>query len=153
MATLSAVLRSRLNLAQGGEVAKIKCRVLADETVRNALDASLESCGFDLLQGCLNILSAVDHPAKALYVEMVTRRFSVLLETPQGKYDEIGLRTVGAGFSSLARNSPATLEGLALLSSNADVFTSKVRSELLRKSGEYETIGPAIEHLRDRLKR
>jgi hypothetical protein len=45
------------------------------------------------------------------------------------------------------------LEGLALLNPNADVFTRQVRFGLLWKSEVYESVGPAIEHLRRRVKR
>jgi hypothetical protein len=44
------------------------------------------------------------------------------------------------------------LEGLALLSPNGDVFTRQVCFGLLWKSSEYETVGPAIEYLRERVK-
>jgi hypothetical protein len=45
------------------------------------------------------------------------------------------------------------LQSLALLCPNADVFTPQVRFGLLWKSEQYEDVGPAIEHLRQRVER
>jgi hypothetical protein len=45
------------------------------------------------------------------------------------------------------------LEGVALLTTSASVFTPQVCFGLLWKSGDYGDVGPAIEHLRKRLKR
>ena len=45
------------------------------------------------------------------------------------------------------------LEGLALLSPNGDVFTKQVCFGLVWKSKEYDNVGPAVEHLRERVKR
>jgi hypothetical protein len=45
------------------------------------------------------------------------------------------------------------LEGIALLRLNEGVFTPQVCLALLAKSEDYEDIGPAIEHVREHVKR
>jgi hypothetical protein len=88
MSGLEAVLRGRLKLTESPAEARIKAAVLADETIRSAIEANLGHCTFSLLRVCVVILSTANHPAKDRYLALVERRFGMLFQP--GQLDAVG---------------------------------------------------------------
>lgn len=76
---LSLILRTRLKLMEPGRTVLLKAELLASDTTRGAIEARLRECRFGFLANCVDIVDAVESPAKAFYIGLINRRVRMLL--------------------------------------------------------------------------
>ncbi|HUS11437.1 MAG TPA: hypothetical protein VMZ30_13300, partial [Pyrinomonadaceae bacterium] len=81
--------------------ARIRSEVLGDEAIKAAIESRLARQSFANLELCVWWLSAVDHPAKAFYIELIERRFRILFEQTHSCGDTMAIDDIGAGLSAL----------------------------------------------------